>query len=282
MSKRRLLDWVTADDAEKKTGKLPMGFPRLCALAVFASLPLQPLLLLPGVPLCVLWWTADALSAYLERPREQAFAPDPSQRETLMDLAARTWRFFEDTVEDNGLPPDNEQLDPPMGLARRTSPTNAALYLMCCVSARELGLIDGDECIRRVETALETLESLEKWEGQLYNWYDTRTGKPLFPRYVSAVDSGNLAAALMCCAQSIPSLGGRLHALAAGMNLRALHERHPDARDLAIVIGPEGGISPEEIAEMAGEAVTLGPRILRTETAAVAAMTLAMSLWGDI
>ena len=69
---------------------------------------------------------------------------------------------------------------------------------------------------------------------------------------------------------------------ARGMNLRALHERHPDARDLAIVIGPEGGISPEEIAEMAGEAVTLGPRILRTETAAVAAMTLAMSLWGDI
>ena len=69
---------------------------------------------------------------------------------------------------------------------------------------------------------------------------------------------------------------------ARGMNLRALHERHPDARDLAIVIGPEGGISPEEIAEMAGKAVTLGPRILRTETAAVAAMTLAMSLWGDI
>ena len=69
---------------------------------------------------------------------------------------------------------------------------------------------------------------------------------------------------------------------ARGMNLRTLHERHPDARDLAIVIGPEGGISPEEIAEMAGEAVTLGPRILRTETAAVAAMTLAMSLWGDI
>ena len=66
------------------------------------------------------------------------------------------------------------------------------------------------------------------------------------------------------------------------MNLRALHEKHPDARDLAIVIGPEGGISPEEIAEMAGEAVTLGPRILRTETAAVAAVTLAMSLWGDI
>lgn len=69
---------------------------------------------------------------------------------------------------------------------------------------------------------------------------------------------------------------------ARGTNLRALRERYPSARDLAIVIGPEGGISPAEIEELAGEAVTLGPRILRTETAAVAAVTLAMSLWGDL
>lgn len=69
---------------------------------------------------------------------------------------------------------------------------------------------------------------------------------------------------------------------ARGVNLRALHEKYPNARDLAIVIGPEGGISPAEIEELAGEPVTLGPRILRTETAAVAAVTLAMSLWGDL
>ena len=59
----------------------------------------------------------------------------------------------------------------------------------------------------------------------------------------------------------------------------------PDARDIGIVVGPEGGISPEEMERLAaagGRAVTLGPRILRTETAAVAAAALAMGLWGDI
>ena len=224
VSKRRLLDWVTADDAERRGGRLRMLWPRLCALALTASLPLQPLLLLPGVLLAVLWWTGDALAAFLERPLEERFEPSDEQRETLMDLAARTWRFFADTVEKNGLPPDNEQVDPPVGLARRTSPTNIALYLLCCVSARELGLIGGEECRRRAEETLRTLESLEKWEGQMYNWYDTRTGAPLSPRYVSAVDSGNLAAALLCCAQAIPALGERLTRLAEGMNLRALFD----------------------------------------------------------
>ena len=59
----------------------------------------------------------------------------------------------------------------------------------------------------------------------------------------------------------------------------------PDARDIGLVIGPEGGIAPEEIEAMAargGRCVTLGPRILRTETAAVVAAALSMQLWGDI
>ena len=59
----------------------------------------------------------------------------------------------------------------------------------------------------------------------------------------------------------------------------------PNARDIGIVIGPEGGISAREVADMiaaGGRAVTLGPRILRTETAAVIAAALAMQLWGDL
>ena len=59
----------------------------------------------------------------------------------------------------------------------------------------------------------------------------------------------------------------------------------PDARDIGIVIGPEGGISAREVDDMiaaGGRAVTLGPRILRTETAAVIAAALAMQLWGDL
>ena len=53
---------------------------------------------------------------------------------------------------------------------------------------------------------------------------------------------------------------------------------------VCILIGPEGGFSQSEYedAEMAGfEAVSLGPRVLRTETAAAAALAVLQSLWGD-
>lgn len=54
---------------------------------------------------------------------------------------------------------------------------------------------------------------------------------------------------------------------------------------IALMIGPEGGLNPDEIAsaETAGFLpVALGPRVLRTETAPVAAMALCQWLWGDI
>ena len=47
--------------------------------------------------------------------------------------------------------------------------------------------------------------------------------------------------------------------------------------DIALVIGPEGGITAEEIARMPAKAVSLGPRILRTETAGAAAMAMLMA-----
>ena len=57
------------------------------------------------------------------------------------------------------------------------------------------------------------------------------------------------------------------------------------ATKVCLLIGPEGGFSDKEYgdAEAAGfAAVSLGPRILRTETAAVAALTIAQTLWGDL
>ena len=56
-------------------------------------------------------------------------------------------------------------------------------------------------------------------------------------------------------------------------------------KDAAIVIGPEGGISPEEIkqlAEAGARPVTLGPRIFRTETAGLAAIISLLTLSGDM
>ena len=72
---------------------------------------------------------------------------------------------------------------------------------------------------------------------------------------------------------------------AAGYGLAAAHGEFPGAKDIGIVIGPEGGMSAAEVAslEAAGaRQITLGPRILRTETAAIASCALAMMLWGDI
>ena len=54
---------------------------------------------------------------------------------------------------------------------------------------------------------------------------------------------------------------------------------------VCLLIGPEGGFSDQEYddAELAGfTAVSLGPRVLRTETAALSAVSVAQSLWGDI
>ncbi len=52
--------------------------------------------------------------------------------------------------------------------------------------------------------------------------------------------------------------------------------------DVGLLIGPEGGISAREIQESGAHTVTLGPRILRTETAALAAAAIVMAVMGEI
>ena len=66
--------------------------------------------------------------------------------------------------------------------------------------------------------------------------------------------------------------------------LRRAVSEHPDAKDIVLVIGPEGGMGEEEIAFLKARGalpVTMGPRIFRTETAAVAAVILTLSVRGD-
>ena len=69
------------------------------------------------------------------------------------------------------------------------------------------------------------------------------------------------------------------------VSLTAIRRKYPEVRDMAVIIGPEGGMSPEEVEAMeraGGRAVTLGPRILRTETAGMAAMAALLCLYGDM
>jgi 16S rRNA (uracil1498-N3)-methyltransferase len=64
----------------------------------------------------------------------------------------------------------------------------------------------------------------------------------------------------------------------------SLHDMERPARPLVLFIGPEGGLSPREQADAraAGfQGLRLGPRVLRTETAALAALAAMQVLWGD-
>ena len=124
--------------------------------------------------------------------------------EALRRTARRTWRFFETfvTSTDNMLPPDNFQDDPTPAIAHRTSPTNLGLYLLSVVSARDFGWIGTDQAIERLEATLATMSGLQRFRGHFYNWYDTRDLSPLDPRYVSTVDSGNLAGHLIALANA--------------------------------------------------------------------------------
>lgn len=59
----------------------------------------------------------------------------------------------------------------------------------------------------------------------------------------------------------------------------------PEHNALALVVGPEGGLSPQERRSLEAAGYTgrrLGPRVLRTETAGVAALTALQTLWGDL
>ncbi|MEG2367429.1 MAG: glucoamylase family protein, partial [Oscillospiraceae bacterium] len=150
-------------------------------------------------PLCALSLSKDTA------PKPSVSAED---RGYLLRCGKQIWSFFEAfcTAEDHFLPPDNFQERPPVGLAHRTSPTNIGLCLVSCISAIDLGLTRRETALGIIENILATLKRMPKWRGHLYNWYDTRSLKPLHPNYVSTVDSGNLAACLIIVREGLLEL----------------------------------------------------------------------------
>ena len=82
-------------------------------------------------------------------------------------------------------------------VAHRTSPTNIGFLLLSALAASDLGYVSLIGLALRLSSTCDTLEALERHRGHFFNWYDTRTLAPLAPRYVSTVDSGNLAACLI-------------------------------------------------------------------------------------
>src|SRR5208337_1969957 len=85
------------------------------------------------------------------------------------------------------------------------SPTNLGLYLLSVASARDFGWLGTEETIERLEAALATMSGMARFRGHFYNWYDTSDLRPLDPKYVSSVDSGNLAGHLIALANACRS-----------------------------------------------------------------------------
>ncbi|MCL7454492.1 MAG: hypothetical protein M8467_15750 [Anaerolineae bacterium] len=88
-------------------------------------------------------------------------------------------------------------------MAHRTSPTNIGLLLVSVLSAHEFGYLGIMGLIFRLSPTFEAMEGLERYRGHFLNWYETRGLTALKPRYVSTVDSGNLAGCLLTLSQGL-------------------------------------------------------------------------------
>ena len=213
VSRRHLLQWTTAAAAQasaktefaavaRRHWSLPVVALALLGALFALGTPHRAL----AVTLCLLWAASPVWTWWVSRTRPvRKDAALPADEKVLLEqIAHDAWRFFERcvTADDKHLPPDNLQTAPHDMLAHRTSPTNIGLYLLSVACARAFGWIDTRELLTRMEATLATLAGLQRHRGHFLNWYDTQTGAPLLPMYVSTVDSGNLSGHLLAVAQA--------------------------------------------------------------------------------
>jgi cyclic beta-1,2-glucan synthetase len=269
-TQRRLLEWETAAASAAREASLArrtskgqfllemLASPVVALLGLLLIGAVRPNALLTSIPVLTLWAAAPLIAYALSQPvLARRVQPGEADRLFLRLVARNTWRYFEAFMgpEDNALPPDNFQEIPEPRTAHRTSPTNIGMGLLATLAAYDLGFITTDELALKIDATLTTMEGLERFEGHLLNWYDTQSLAALPPRYVSTVDSGNLAAALMTLSEglrqasrqpppvdaieaaallpsSLLGLARRAAAFADGMSFRFLYE--PQRRILSI------------------------------------------------
>jgi len=216
-TRKNLLEWVTAAQAKHAADLEISGIFRQMIGGVFLALAAIAIVIarLPhavpvALPFVVLWATAPIFALRISQPPRLTDLEPLSSKEAreLRLISRRTWHFFESfvTAEDHWLPPDNFQEDPKPVVAHRTSPTNIGLYLLSTVAARDFGWLGTLDAVERVEATLGTMKQMELFRGHFYNWYNTLDLHPLEPKYVSSVDSGNLAGDLLVVGNSCREL----------------------------------------------------------------------------
>jgi cyclic beta-1,2-glucan synthetase len=152
-----------------------------------------------AVATSISWLIAPFLMWHISRDIVHKNQPNSKRMESDFRLIAeRTWKFFKDhlTSEYNYLIPDNYQENRNIKVDHRTSPTNIGYSLIAAVSAADLKIITVPCAIDTINNILGSVEKLPKWNGHLYNWYDTKTLKEMHPIFISTADSGNFTSAL--------------------------------------------------------------------------------------
>ena len=197
---KNLLEWTTSEEAEK--------IAKTDLMSYYKNMLINPIagiisLIIYGqdksilaIFLGILWIIAPLIMWYISKEKEEK-PPieilDKKEQEYILEIGKKTWKFFEKYLneENNYLIPDNYQEDRKNKIVKRTSSTNIGLSMLAVISANDLGYIEYEKTTELLKNIIYTIDSLQKWNGHLYNWYNTDTKEPLIPRYISTVDSGN-------------------------------------------------------------------------------------------
>lgn len=216
ITRKKLLQWNPASHMLGGAPKTLFGYYMLMLgaplIAVCGFLYLDyrsPLNLVVATPILFLWVLAPVIAWRISLPfKKRDVNLSGRQKRFLHRLARKTWAYFEQFIvaEDNWLPPDNYQESPVVRIAHRTSPTNMGLSLLANLSAYDFGYITAGTLIERSSNTMSTMQRLERYRGHFYNWYDTQSLSPLIPKYISTVDSGNLAGHLLTLKQGFLAL----------------------------------------------------------------------------
>ncbi|MEO8594678.1 MAG: glucoamylase family protein [Candidatus Solibacter sp.] len=261
ISRRRLMEWRAHHEVDRSGGLSLAGTwaemwigPALALATLVFLAAWRPIVVPAAFPICIAWALSPSAAWWISRVPEQRTAPLSTEQTIFLRKAARkTWDFFESFVgpEDNWLPPDNYQEHPVSRIAHRTSPTNIGLSLLANLAAYDFGYITAGQLIERTTHTFRGMNSLERYRGHFYNWYDTQTLKPLLPIYISAVDSGNLAGHVLTLRPGLnalpdqPILGTRWF------------EGLADA--YGVVADANGGTQPAELAPLGKQFESEGP-----------------------
>ena len=216
-SHKHMLEWVTAAEGERRSKNDIFSYckkmwfaPVLAVIMMICAMFFAdtPSIIMSGT-FGALWFFSPIIAFAISiEEQEDSYQPSASDTQVLRILARQTWRYFEDfaSASDNFLPPDNVQIDPPNGVAHRTSPTNIGMLLVAYLAARDFGYLTTSDMLCRINTTLNTIDKLSKWNGHLYNWYNTQTLDILHPAYVSTVDSGNYIAYVITLREGLRSM----------------------------------------------------------------------------